>query len=132
MDAFFASVEQRDQPAFRGKPLIVGGQPRGRGVVAACSYEARRFGIHSAMPCSRAYRLCPTAIFVPPRFDAYRQVSNQIREIFWKYASQVEPLSLDEAYLDVSYTQDFDGSATRIAEAIKREILEITQLTASA
>ncbi len=132
MDAFFASVEQRDQPAFRGKPLIVGGQPTGRGVVAACSYEARKFGIHSAMPCSRAYRLCPTAIFVPPRFDAYRQVSNQIREIFWKYASQVEPLSLDEAYLDVSYTQDFDGSATRIAEAIKREILEITQLTASA
>ncbi len=132
MDAFFASVEQRDEPAFRGKPLIVGGQPTGRGVVAACSYEARKFGIHSAMPCSRAYRLCPTAIFVPPRFDAYREVSNKIREIFWKYASQVEPLSLDEAYLDVSYTQDFNGSATRIAEAIKREILEQTQLTASA
>jgi DNA polymerase IV len=132
MDAFFASVEQRDQPAFKGKPLIVGGQPTGRGVVAACSYEARKFGIHSAMPCSRAYRLCPTAIFVPPRFDAYREVSNQIREIFWKYASQVEPLSLDEAYLDVTYTQDFSGSATRIAEAIKREILEVTQLTSSA
>ncbi|MGJ8619037.1 MAG: DNA polymerase IV [Methylophilaceae bacterium] len=132
MDAFFASVEQRDQPTYKGKPLIVGGQPTGRGVVAACSYEARKFGIHSAMPCSRAYRLCPQAIFVPPRFEAYREVSSQIREVFWKYASQVEPLSLDEAYLDVTFTEDFNGSATRIAEAIKREILEQTQLTASA
>ena len=132
MDAFFASVEQRDQPAYKGKPLIVGGQPNSRSVVAACSYEARKFGIHSAMPCSKAYRLCPQAIFVPPRFEAYREVSDQIREIFWKYASQVEPLSLDEAYLDVTYTADFDGSATRIAQAIKHEIVETTQLTASA
>lgn len=132
MDAFFASVEQRDQPEYQGKPLIVGGQPNSRGVVAACSYEARKFGIHSAMPCSRAYRLCPQAIFVPPRFEAYREVSNQIREIFWQYASQVEPLSLDEAYLDVTYTADYDGSATRIAEAIKRDILEVTRLNASA
>jgi DNA polymerase IV len=101
-------------------------------VVAACSYEARKFGIHSAMSCSRAYRLCPQAIFVPPRFEAYREVSKQIRKIFWKYASQVEPLSLDEAYLDVTYTSDFDGSATRIAQAIKAEILATTQLNASA
>lgn len=132
MDAFFASVEQRDQPEYQGKPLIVGGQPNSRGVVAACSYEARKFGIHSAMPSSRAYRLCPQAIFVPPRFEAYREVSNQIREIFWQYATQVEPLSLDEAYLDVTYTADFDGSATRIAQAIKAEILTKTQLNASA
>lgn len=132
MDAFFASVEQRDQPKHQGKPLIVGGQPNSRGVVAACSYEARKFGIHSAMPCSHAYRLCPQAIFVPPRFEAYREISQQIREIFWQYATQVEPLSLDEAYLDVTYTADFDGSATRIAQAIKAEILAKTQLNASA
>ena len=132
MDAFFASVEQRDNPEFIGKPLIVGGQPNSRGVVAACSYEARQFGIHSAMPCSRAYRLCPQAIFVPPRLEAYREVSEKIREIFWRYASEVEPLSLDEAYLDVTYTADFDGSATRIAQAIKKDILEATNLVASA
>jgi len=132
MDAFFASVEQRDQSEYRGQPLIVGGQPNSRGVVAACSYEARQFGIHSAMPCSQAYRLCPQAIFVPPRFEAYREVSNQIRTIFWKYASEVEPLSLDEAYLDVSYTAEYNGSATRIAQAIKRDILAETQLIASA
>ncbi|NOQ94759.1 MAG: DNA polymerase IV [Methylophaga sp.] len=132
MDAFFASVEQRDTPEYKGKPLIVGGQPNSRGVVAACSYEARKFGIHSAMPCSRAYRLCPQAIFVPPRFEAYRDVSEKIREIFWRYASEVEPLSLDEAYLDVTYTADFDGSATRIAQAIKKDILEATNLVASA
>lgn len=132
MDAFFASVEQRDYPEYQGKPLIVGGQPNSRGVVAACSYEARKFGIHSAMPCSRAYRLCPHAIFVPPRFEAYREVSEQIRKIFWRYASQVEPLSLDEAYLDVTYTADHDGSATRIAQAIKADILATTKLNASA
>jgi DNA polymerase-4 len=132
MDAFFASVEQRDHPEYQGKPLIVGGQPDSRGVVAACSYEARQFGIHSAMPCARAYRLCPQAIFVRPRFEAYREVSGQIREIFWRYASEVEPLSLDEAYLDVSYTADFDGSATLIAKAIKRDILKETRLYASA
>ena len=132
MDAFFASVEQRDQPEYQGVPLIVGGQPNSRGVVAACSYEARKFGIHSAMPCSQAYRLCPQAIFVPPRFEAYREVSEQIRTIFWQYASEVEPLSLDEAYLDVTYTADFNGSATRIAQAIKQDILAATQLIASA
>lgn len=132
MDAFFASVEQRDHPDYRGKPLIVGGQPDSRGVVAACSYEARKFGIHSAMPCSRAYRLCPQAIFVKPRFDAYREVSQQIRDIFWRYASEVEPLSLDEAYLDVTYTEEFNGSATLIAKAIKQDILQETNLYASA
>lgn len=132
MDAFFAAVEQRDFPERQGKPVIVGGQPNSRGVVAACSYEARKFGIHSAMSSARAYRLCPQAIFVPPRFDAYREVSNQIREIFWRYASEVEPLSLDEAYLDVSYTEACNGSATLIAKAIKREIFAETKLTASA
>lgn len=132
MDAFFASVEQRDNPDYQGKPLIVGGQPDSRGVVAACSYEARTFGIHSAMPSSRAYRLCPQAIFVRPRFDAYRDVSQQIRDIFWRYASEVEPLSLDEAYLDVTYTEACNGSATLIAKAIKRDILAETRLTASA
>lgn len=132
MDAFFASIEQRDQPEYQGKPLIVGGLPNSRGVVAACSYEARKFGIHSAMSSARAYRLCPQAIFVPPRIEAYREVSNQIREIFWQYAAQVEPLSFDEAYLDVTYTADFDGSATRIAQAIKADILAKTKLNASA
>ncbi|WP_296594115.1 DNA polymerase IV [Methylophaga sp.] len=132
MDAFYASVEQRDFPELKGKPLIVGGQPDSRGVVAACSYEARKFGIHSAMASSRAYRLCPEAIFVRPRFDAYKEVSNQIREIFWRYASEVEPLSLDEAYLDVTYTESFNGSATLIAKAIKSEILAETGLIASA
>lgn len=132
MDAFYASVEQRDFPELKGKPLIVGGQPDSRGVVAACSYEARKFGIHSAMASSRAYRLCPEAIFVRPRFDAYKEVSNKIREIFWHYASEVEPLSLDEAYLDVTYTESFNGSATLIAKAIKNEILAETGLTASA
>lgn len=132
MDAFFASVEQRDQSEYRGKPLIVGGKPNSRGVVAACSYEARQFGIHSAMPSSQAYRLCPQAIFVAPRFEAYREVSNQILTIFWQYASEVEPLSLDEAYLDVTYTAEYDGSATLIAKAIKRDILNETNLIASA
>lgn len=132
MDAFFASVEQRDYPEYRGKPLIVGGQPDSRGVVAACSYEARKFGIHSAMPCARAYRLCPHAIFVRPRFEVYRDISTQIRDIFWRYASEVEPLSLDEAYLDVSDASAFNGSATLIAKAIKRDILAELKLVASA
>ncbi|MCH1487579.1 MAG: hypothetical protein L7S59_01260, partial [Pseudomonadales bacterium] len=97
MDAFFASVEQRDNLQYRGKPLIVGGQPHSRGVVAACSYEAREFGIHSAMPSSQAYRQCPQAIFVPPRFNAYRDASHLIQAIFRRYTDKVEPLSLDEA-----------------------------------
>ncbi len=132
MDAFFASVEQRDQPKYRGKPLIVGGKPDERGVVAACSYEARVFGVRSAMPSATAYRLCPDAIFVPHRFDVYREVSEQIRAIFWRYAKEVEPLSFDEAYLDVTGVEEFNGSATYIAKAIKHDIQVETQLTASA
>lgn len=132
MDAFFAAVEQRDFPEYRNKPLIVGGNPFSRGVVAACSYEARPFGIHSAMPTSRAYRLCPQAIFVKPRFEAYREASQVIRKIFFEYTDLVEPLSLDEAYLDVTYSEQNAGSATLIAKAIKTRIKQATQLTASA
>ncbi len=132
MDAFYASVEQRDNPAYRGCPVIVGGNPDSRGVVAACSYEAREFGIHSAMPSSQAYRLCPRAIFIRPRFDTYKSVSGQIHEVFRRFTELVEPLSLDEAYLDVSNVRQFGGSAIRTARAIKREIFQLTGLTASA
>ena len=132
MDAFYASVEQRDFPEYRGKPLIVGGAPDKRGVVAACSYEARKFGIHSAMPSSRAYQLCPQAIFQRPRFDVYRQVSSQIAEVFKEYTDMIEPLSLDEAYLDVSDSDMHSGSATLIARNIKQDIKAKTGLTASA
>ncbi|HET6528254.1 MAG TPA: DNA polymerase IV [Balneolaceae bacterium] len=132
MDAFFASVEQRDFPEYRGKPLVVGGSPNGRGVVAAASYEVRKFGVHSAMPSSRAVRLCPHVIFVKPRFEVYRQVSNQIREIFFRFTDLVEPLSLDEAYLDVTENHINLPSATLIAQKIKRLIKEKTGLTASA
>jgi DNA polymerase-4 len=132
MDAFFAAIEQRDFPKYRNKPLIVGGAPDSRGVVATCSYEARQYGIHSAMPSSQAYRLCPQAIFVPPRFEAYREASQTIRKIFTGYTRLVEPLSLDEAYLDVSNVQLHQGSATRIAKAIKAAIKHETGLIASA
>lgn len=132
MDAFFAAIEQRDFPCYRGKPLIVGGEPGKRGVVAACSYEARVFGIHSAMPSSRARRLCPDAIFVRPRFEAYQKVSSQILDIFRGYTHLVEPLSLDEAYLDVSNSGLYQGSATLIAREIKQKIYQTTRLTASA
>ena len=132
MDAFYASVEQRDNPSIRGLPVVVGGQPQSRGVVAACSYEARVFGVHSAMPSAQAYRLCPQAIFIPPRFDIYKAVSEQIHCVFRRFTDKVEPLSYDEAYLDVTDVRDFQGSATRMARAIKREIFESTQLTASA
>ncbi|MDX2441524.1 MAG: DNA polymerase IV [Desulfobacterales bacterium] len=133
MDAFYASVEQRDRPEFKGKPVIVGGDPKSRGVVAACSYEARKFGIHSAMPSVTAYRLCPNAVFIRPRFDMYREVSSQLREIFCEYTDLVEPLSLDEAFLDV--TQNYKGmpSATLIAQEIKRKVYDRTGgLTSSA
>jgi len=133
MDAFYASVEQRDRPEIKGKPVIVGGDPNSRGVVAACSYEAREFGIHSAMASSTAYKLCPQAVFIRPRFDAYRAVSSEIREIFYEFTDLVEPLSLDEAFLDV--TENFKGmpSATLIAREIKKKIYEKTgKLTASA
>lgn len=132
MDAFFASVEQRDYPHYRNKPVLVGGSPQGRGVVAAASYEARKFGIHSAMPASRAVKLCPHAIFLKPRFDVYREVSVSIREIFYSYTDLVEPLSLDEAYLDVTENHTGNPSATLIAREIKRRIVQETGLTASA
>lgn len=132
MDAFFASVEQRDFPDLRGKPVIVGGPPNSRGVVATCSYEARRFGVHSAMPSSRAYQLCPHGIFTAPRFSAYKQASQQIHDIFKKYTDLIEPLSLDEAYLDVTESDLFKGSASLIAKDIRKQIFEKTGLTASA
>ncbi len=132
MDAFFAAVEQRDNPALRGKPIIVGGSPNGRGVVSTASYEARKFGVHSAMPCSQAARLCPHGIFVKGRFDAYKLASQQIREIFFEYTDLVEPLSLDEAFLDVTENHKGMRSATLIAKEILEKIQEKTQLTASA
>jgi len=132
MDAFFAAVEQRDAPELKGKPVIVGGKPGSRGVVAASSYEARRFGIYSAMPCSRAYQLCPDAVFVRPRFSAYKQVSAKIHEIFKRYTDIIEPLSLDEAYLDVSEAEHCNHSASLMAEEIRKTIYDETQLTASA
>jgi DNA polymerase-4 len=131
MDAFFASVEQRDNPDLRGKPVAVGGAG-GRGVVAAASYEARKFGVRSAMPSVTAKRLCPDLIFVRHRFDAYKEASRTIRKIFEHYTPHVEPLSLDEAYLDVTNDLLGIGSATRIAEMIRQEIKAKTQLTASA
>jgi len=131
MDAFFASVEQRDNPDLHGKPIAVGGAG-GRGVVAAASYEARTFGVRSAMPSVTAKRLCPDLIFVRHRFDAYKEASRQIRAIFHQYTPHVEPLSLDEAYLDVTDDLLGVGSATRIAELIRQEILDTTRLTASA
>ena len=132
MDAFFATVEQRDNPALRGKPVIVGGKPGGRGVVSTCSYEARKFGIHSAMPTNEAYRLCPHGIFVNARFNAYKEVSTIVRNIFFEYTDLVEPLSLDEAFLDVTHNHTGNPSATLIAKEIRARIYEATQLTASA
>ena len=133
MDAFYASVEQRDRAELRGQPVIVGGDPKSRGVVAACSYEAREFGIHSAMASSTAYRLCPDAVFIRPRFDVYRSVSSDIRKIFCEYTDLVEPLSLDEAFLDVTENYMNMASATLIAREIKKNIFDRTgKLTASA
>jgi DNA polymerase IV len=131
MDAFYASVEQRDNADLRGRPLAVGGSAA-RGVVAAASYEARIFGVHSAMPSVTAKRKCPDLIFVPPRFEVYRQVSQQIREIFAEYTPLIEPLSLDEAYLDV--TENLKGMeiATEIALEIRAKIKAVTGLNASA
>jgi len=130
MDAFYASVEQRDNPELKGRPVAVGGGHRG--VVAAASYEARKYGVRSAMPSVTAKRRCPELTFVKPRFDVYRAVSQQIREIFAAYTDLVEPLSLDEAYLDVTEDRLGLGSARAIAEDIRRRIREETQLTASA
>jgi DNA polymerase IV len=131
MDAFFASVEQRDNPDLRGKPVAVGGASA-RGVVAAASYEARKFGVRSAMPSVTARRKCPDLIFVKPRFDAYRAVSQQIRAIFATHTPLIEPLSLDEAYLDVTENLQNIPTATAIAETIRAEIRATTGLTASA
>jgi hypothetical protein len=129
MDAFYASVEQRDNPELCGKPVAVGGS-RERGVVAAASYEARQFGVHSAMPSITAKRKCPDLIFVKPRFDAYKAISLQIREIFAAYTPIIEPLSLDEAYLDVTENLKGISLATQIAEEIRARIRAETELTA--
>ena len=131
MDAFYASVEQRDNPVLRDRPVAVGGA-RERGVVAAASYEARQFGVRSAMPCTTALRKCPELVFVPPRFEVYKEVSRQIRAIFAEYTPLIEPVSLDEAYLDVTHNLKEIESATQIARDIRAKILAETQLTASA
>jgi DNA polymerase-4 len=133
MDAYYASIEQRDHPEYRGKPIAVGGSPEGRGgVVATASYEARKFGVRSAMPSKRALQLCPKLIFIKPRFDVYKEVSGKIREIFHRYTDLIEPLSLDEAFLDVTTDKLNIGSAIEIAKLIKQAIKTELQLTASA
>lgn len=132
MDAFYASVEQRDFPEYRGKPLAVGGSPTGRGVVATASYEARKFGVRSAMSSRKAMQLCPEIIFVFPRFEVYKAVSRSIREIFSRYTDIIEPLSLDEAFLDVTEDKQKIGSALEIATQIKNAIKTELNLTASA
>jgi DNA polymerase-4 len=131
MDAFYASVEQRDDPQLRGKPVVVAWRGN-RSVVCAASYEARRFGVRSAMPAMRAERLCPEAIFVPPDFVRYRAVSRKTREIFERHTDLIEPLSLDEAYLDVTENKTGFATATRVARAIRAQIREELNLTASA
>ena len=131
MDAFYASVEQRDDPKLRGKPVVVAWKGN-RSVVCAASYEARRFGVRSAMPAIRAGRLCPEAIFIPPDFIRYRAVSHATREIFQRHTDLTEPLSLDEAYLDVTENKTGLPTATRVAKAIRQEIRDELQLTASA
>jgi len=133
MDAFYASIEQRDNPEYRGKPIAVGGSPEGRGgVVATASYEARKFGIRSAMSSKKAAQLCPHVIFVRPRFEAYKEASQKIRDIFHRYTDLIEPLSLDEAYLDVTDDKQKIGSAIEIAKQIKQAIKDELNLTASA
>src|SRR6476659_188945 len=131
MDAFYASVEQRDDPSLRGKPVVVAWRGA-RSVVCAASYEARTFGVRSAMPAVRAERLCPDAVFVPPDFTRYRAVSRQVREILLRHTDLVEPLSLDEAYLDVTENKTALPTATAVAKAIRESIREETALTASA
>jgi len=131
LDAFYSSIEQRDRPELRGKPVVVGGDPDARGVVATASYEARRFGIQSAMPCRTARRLCPDAIFVTPGFDVYRAVSSQLRELFRELTEIIEPISLDEAFLDVSTLARDQGEYETVARRLKERIRDETDLTAS-
>ncbi len=132
MDAFFAAIEQRDHPELRGKPVVVGGDPRSRGVVSTCSYEARKFGIRSAMPLAQAYRLCPQAIFVKPRFHAYREASDRVMSILRQHTALVEPVSVDEAYLDVTEHRFGIEDPVMIASMIKQNIAATTRITASA
>ncbi len=132
MDCFYAAVEMRDNPELRDVPLAIGGSRDRRGVLATCNYAARAFGVRSAMATGHALSLCPNLVVVPGRMEVYRQVSQQIRQIFLRYTDLIEPLSLDEAYLDVSQSKQFSGSATLIAEDIRQAILRETQLTASA
>ena len=132
MDAFYAAVEIRDKPSLAGKAVVVGGSPTGRGVVSTANYEARKFGVHSAMSAAEAIRLCPQAIFVRPRMEHYVAVSRQIREIFFRFTPLVEPISLDEAFLDVTGSFDLFGSAESIAREIKQLIHDELSLTASA
>src|ERR1700694_3594327 len=132
LDAFYASIEQRDHPHYRGQPVIVGGSPDRRGVVATASYEARTYGVHSAMPSRTAQPLCHDAIFLPARFEVYRAVSKQIMAIFRQQTTLVEPLSLDEAYLDVTAAVNTLDEASGLAREIKQQIWEQTKLSASA
>lgn len=132
MDCFYAAVESRDRPSLRGLPIAVGGSPEGRGVIATSSYEARKFGVRSAMASATAIRLCPELIIVRPDFSKYKSESRKVRAILERFSQRIEPLSLDEAYLDVSGSTHLGGSATRIAEEIRRQIREETGLTASA
>ncbi|MCD4651520.1 MAG: DNA polymerase IV, partial [Candidatus Cloacimonetes bacterium] len=132
MDMYFAAIELRDHPEYRGKPLVIGGAPNSRGVVSTASYEARKFGIHSAMASSQAYRLCPQAIFTSSNSEAIKEATNQIREIFSRFTDLVQPVSSDEAYLDVTKNHLNQESATEIAKEIRRLIVETTRLTASA
>lgn len=131
MDAFYASVEQLDHPELRGKAVIVGGDPKSRGVVSAASYEARPFGVHSAMPTAQALRLCPHAVLLPVRMERYAEVSQAIHAIFERYTPLVEPISLDEAFLDVTDSTNLFGTTEQIGRAVKKEIKDQTQLTAS-
>lgn len=132
MDAFYASVEMRERPQYKDRPLVVGGSPQSRGVVCAANYEARKYGVHSAMPCARAYQLCPQAVFVRPRFNLYREASAQVREVFELFTDIIQPLSLDEAWLDVTVNKLNNPSATLIAKQIKTKIFDKTGLTCSA
>ncbi len=132
MDAYYASIEIRDNPALANQPVIVGGSPSGRGVVSTANYIARKFGVHSAMAASRAVKLCPQAVFIKPRMDYYASISKQIREIFHTYTELVEPLSLDEAFLDVTGVRQLFGDAVSIAKLIQQRIQSELGLTASA